>query len=288
VLAGPGSRCAGGSAIARATITAVRALAIVVMLGLVAPAWAGDPGPPELASPSAIVVDVETGATLLAKDADAVRPIASMTKIFVAMVLRKRGLDLEGWTEITHVDAKAAEGGAGTRLLRGEVFRNLDLLHAMLLVSDNRVPTALARAVGMSPGELVDALAALADDLELEHTTFVDSSGILGNRSTARELARAFTAAAGDRLLARVMRTRHARVRSKSEAVTIDYRHTVRPLWDRRFKVRAGKTGYTADAGYCMLVDAEVGGRRVVMAFLGAARPSARLADFTAVARWLN
>src|SRR5512143_2285200 len=119
----------------------------------------------QLDSPSVVILDSHTHREVLAKHADEPRAIASMTKIFVALVLRKHRLDLEGWTEITDEDARAAEGGAGTRLLRGESFRNLDLLHAMLLVSDNRVPTALARSVRLSPRELLDEMNALADHL---------------------------------------------------------------------------------------------------------------------------
>src|SRR5213075_263053 len=119
----------------------------------------------QLESPSVVILEAGSHHELFAKHADDTRAIASMTKIFAALVLRKHKLDLEAWTEITDEDAKAAEGGAPTRLLRGESFRNLDLLHAMLLVSDNRVPTALARSVGLSERELLDEMNQLAQDM---------------------------------------------------------------------------------------------------------------------------
>ena len=77
---------------------------------------------------------------MFGKDADEVRPIASTTKIFVAMVVRKRGLDLDGWTTIDKTDVRYAKGGARTRLDLEETFRNRDLLRAMLIASDNRAP----------------------------------------------------------------------------------------------------------------------------------------------------
>src|SRR4051794_31088716 len=80
---------------------------------------------PRFESPSVVILDARTHRELLGKHADDPRAIASMTKVFVALVLRKHKLDLEGWTEITDEDAKVAEGGAGTRLLRGETFRNI-------------------------------------------------------------------------------------------------------------------------------------------------------------------
>lgn len=258
------------------------ALATLVPLSGVAQAE-----PLALESPSVVVLD-GTGSEALAKHADDLRPIASMTKIFAAMVVRKRKLDLEGWTEITDDDAAAGEGGASTALLRRESFRNVDLLHAMLLVSDNRVPTALARAVGLSPAELLTEMNALARTLGLEHTRFEDVTGILGNRSTAREMAIAMRKTLEDPVLARIMRTRYARIRSRSEAVTIDYKSTVKPLWSKAHRVRAGKTGTTEGAGHCMLITADVDGVTYTMAFLGGTSANSRFLDFAKVARWLE
>ncbi|HEY5928575.1 MAG TPA: serine hydrolase [Kofleriaceae bacterium] len=242
----------------------------------------------QLESPSVVVLDSESGDVVFDKDADKVRPIASLTKIFVALVLRKHRIDLEGWTEITDVDAKAAEGGAGTRLFRGETFRNLDLLHAMLLVSDNRVPTALARSVLLSPRELLEEMNELAGKLGLEHTKFEDVTGITGNRSTARELAIAMREVLRDPVLARIMRTRYARITPKSESATLDYKSTVLPLWNKQFKIRGGKTGTTEGAGHCMLIGAQIDGRAVTMAFLGGETANSRFLDFARVARWLD
>ncbi|HEY5950327.1 MAG TPA: serine hydrolase [Kofleriaceae bacterium] len=242
----------------------------------------------QLDSPSAVVLDSATGQVVFDKQADAVRPIASLTKIFVALVLRKHRLDLEGWSEITDEDAKIAEGGAGTRLLRGETFRNLDLLHAMLLVSDNRVPTALARSVLLSPRELLDEMNALAAKLGLEHTKFDDVTGISGNQSTARELAIAMQEVLRDPALARIMRTRYARITSQSEAVTIEYKSTVLPLWSKQYKIRGGKTGTTDAAGHCMVIGAEIDGRAVTIALLGGDTANSRFLDFARVAHWLD
>jgi D-alanyl-D-alanine endopeptidase (penicillin-binding protein 7) len=132
---------------------------------------------PEIKSKAAVVLDADTGAEIFAKDADEVRAIASTTKIFVAMAVRKRQLDLDAWTAITREDAEAARGGSRTRLDIGQEFRNQDLLRAMLISSDNRAPTALGRAVGLSRDELIAAMNKLAKDLGLKRTKFTDSSG---------------------------------------------------------------------------------------------------------------
>src|SRR5215467_1449088 len=126
-----------------------RTMMLCAVLGVLATrqAWADDL--PEIKSHSAIVIDAKSGAEIFGKDADDVRPIASTTKIFVALAVRKHDLDLDGWTEITKEDAEHAKGGVRTRLDIGQVFRNKDLLRAMLVASDNRSPTALGRAAGL-------------------------------------------------------------------------------------------------------------------------------------------
>src|SRR5512146_519612 len=98
-------------------------LVVCAVVGLLAsrPAWADDL--PDIKSRSAVVLDAETGAEIFGKDADEIRPIASTTKIFVAMAVRKQ-LDLGGWTEINKVDAHHAVGGARTRLDIGQTFSN--------------------------------------------------------------------------------------------------------------------------------------------------------------------
>ncbi|HEX3764865.1 MAG TPA: serine hydrolase, partial [Kofleriaceae bacterium] len=263
----------------------VRVAPVLAVLVTAAPALAGPP--PPLASPSVAVLDAATGDALYAWHADEPRPIASMTKIFVAMAVRRRHLDLERWTEIDFDDARASAGGAHTRLLEGEAFRNRDLLYAMLLSSDNRVPSALARSVGLSNPELVAELGHLAGDLGLSHTRFDDATGLRGNRSTAHEMALALRETLRDGLLARIMTTRHARVVSRSAAITASYTSTVQPLWDHHYKILGGKTGHTDAAGYCLLIAAEVAGRRVIVALLGARTPQARFDDFARLIAWL-
>ena len=188
----------------------------------------------------------------------------------------------------TRADARAAAGGARTRLDIGQTFRNVDLLRAMLMASDNRVPTALGRAAGLSPAELIAEMNRLARDLGLHRTRFTDTSGLRGNVSTAREMAAALRAALKDDVLRGIMGSEHAEVISKSRYLRISYGNTDRSLAGSHYDVVGGKTGYTRSAGYCFVVGAKVAGRRVVMAFLGARGKLTRFADFERVARWID
>ena len=243
---------------------------------------------PEIRSKAMIVLDAETGSEIYGKGADTVRPIASTTKIFVAMVVRRRGIDLDGWTEITRADVEAAKGGSRTRLDLRESFRNRDLLRAMLIASDNRAPTALGRAVGLGGSQLVAAMNKLAKELGLTRTRFIDASGLRGNTSTAREMAIALRAALEDKVLREIMGSETATVWSKDRSARIDYATTNAPLAAGKYRVIGGKTGYTSSAGYCFITGAELAGRKVVMAFLGAQGKQTRFGDFSRVAAWLE
>lgn len=250
------------------------------------PAWADDL--PEVKSRAAVVIDAETGAEIFGKDADEIRPIASTTKIFVAMAIRKKGIDLDGWTEITRSDAKQARGGARTRLDIGQTFKNRDLLRAMLMASDNRAPSALGRAAGMNVDELIKAMNKVAKDLHLKRTKFTDASGLRGNVSTAREMAIALRAALEDDVLRKIMQEDFAEVVSKNRYAKIGYGNTNHPLLAKRYTVTGGKTGYTTAAGYCFITGARFENRDVVMAFLGAKGKDTRFGDFNRVASWIE
>jgi D-alanyl-D-alanine endopeptidase (penicillin-binding protein 7) len=168
------------------------------------------------------------------------------------------------------------------------MFKNKDLLRAMLMASDNRAPTALGRAAGMSAEELVDAMNGIAKDLHLKRTKFTDPTGLRGNVSTAREMAIALRAALEDDVLREIMGDPFEVIVGKWGVPRIAYGSTNQPLVVHKYDVIGGKTGYTRPAGYCFVTGARFGGREMMMIFLGAPEKSARFGDFNRVAAWLE
>ena len=259
---------------------------------LLARAWADEPVRagriPQVGSAAVVVLDARTGDEIFSKSANEARAIASTTKIFVAMVVRRHRIRLAAWSKILRADADAARGGARSRLPVNESFRNEDLLRAMLISSDNRAPTALGRAVGLDRKELVREMNKLARRLRLRRTHFIDPSGLRGNTSTARDMALALRTALRDPVIREIMGDAHETIRSKNGSASIDYRSTNHPLLEKRYAVVGGKTGYTRAAGYCFVAMARFGNREVVMAFLGARGKAMRFSDFARVAAWLE
>jgi serine-type D-Ala-D-Ala endopeptidase (penicillin-binding protein 7) len=266
----------------------MRPFVLWVIVGLLGRSAAAETQLPEIRSKAVVVIDAETGAEIFGKNADEIRAIASTTKIFVAMAVRKKGIDLDAWTEITRVDVKQARGGARTRLDVRRKFLNRDLLRAMLMASDNRAPSALGRAAGMSTDELIAEMNKIAKELHLKRTKFTDVTGLRGNVSTAREMAIALRAALKDDVLREVMGDDYEVIAAQGGKPKIPYGNTNQPLVARRFDVIGGKTGYTKPAGYCFITGARFKGREVVLAFLGADAKATRFADFNRIATWLE
>src|SRR4029079_8963876 len=97
----------------------MRTQVICAVIGALATRIASANDHPSIHSRSAVVLDAATGQEIFGKDADEIRPIASTTKIFAALAVHTQ-LDLDGWTEISRVDARFASGGARTRLDIGQ------------------------------------------------------------------------------------------------------------------------------------------------------------------------
>ncbi len=247
-------------------------------------------GLPNVQARSSLVVDLATGEELFAKNADEVRPIASISKLVAMLVVLERPLDFEGVTTILESDAELARRGARSRLFTGEGFTNRDLVHAALMASDNRAVPALGRAVGLSQKMLVDAMNKKCKELDLARTHFEDPVGLnQGNVSTTRDLVRVLRAAIKNPIIVEISKkpTYLAHV-AQGKARAIEYTNTDQIARGTNYEVLTGKTGYTDVALYCLAIAAKiVEGKQVAMIFLGADGKETRFADFRRVAEWL-
>lgn len=245
-------------------------------------------GGPNVQASAAIVVDLDSGDLLYAKRPDDSVPIASTGKLVLALTVRRKGVVLAAKTVITATDRLLARGGAKSRLLEGRAFSNHDLLHAMLMGSDNRACTAVGRGAGLEPERLIAEMNETARGLGLRRTRFTDPSGLHGNTSTAREMITVLQAALADPVIARILGTvTHTVVSADAKRVQVTYTNTNHLLRTRRDCI-GGKTGFTDEALYCLVAAGHHGGRRVGMVFLGAQGELTRFADYSRVASWLE
>lgn len=231
---------------------------------------------PRLKAKSAVLVDLDSGEILTAKNENKVRPIASLTKLATAMVFLKTAPDL---LDIATVTAEDRLNAGSTRLYSGMKLTLFDLFHLMLISSDNVAARIVARSTGFSNDEFVGKMNELASELGLTRTRFADPSGLdNGNVSTAAELAILFKDALKNELISEVIAKRfHTYKALNNDRQYVAY-NTNRFLYGRE-DVFGGKTGYIRNSGYCLAVGFESEGRRLAAVVLGSPSNGYRYRD---------
>ena len=226
----------------------------------------------------ALVLDEGTGQVLMARDADSVVPIASLTKLMTAMVVLDAHLAPAETLRIEAADARPGNSGlaVGARMTRASA------LVLALLASDNGAAAALARTYPGGPGAFERALQAKIRALGLQRTTLSEPTGLSSaNASTATEMARIVAASARYPDIAAITGERGAEVVVDGRTRHLDNHN---PLvgaagWD----IRLSKTGFTRAAGNCLTMSLRTDGRDVTLVLLDTADVERRLRDARAI-----
>jgi D-alanyl-D-alanine endopeptidase (penicillin-binding protein 7) len=243
---------------------------------------------PALASVHALIADFDTGSTLFAKQADAVVPIASLTKLMMAMVVLDAGQPLDEWLKIVKRDTPIAKN-AYSRLRIGSEAKRRDLLLIALMSSENLACHVLAAHYPGGTPAFVAAMNAKARELGMTKTQFVDSSGLSpSNRSTAGDLLKMATAAARYPLIRDFSTTAEYTVSFRSPAHTLGYGNTNVLARGDNWDILLSKTGFLDEAGRCLIMIATVGERAVAMVLLDSFGTRSPVGDATRVKRWLE
>jgi D-alanyl-D-alanine endopeptidase (penicillin-binding protein 7) len=241
---------------------------------------------PDVRSSAVLVLDESDGSVVYARRADEVMPIASITKLMTALVVLDGQQSLDEVLEITREDRDTKHGSTsrlpvGTKLTRG------DLLHLALMSSENRAAHALGRNYPGGLTAFVRTMNLKAKSLGMKNTRFVDPTGLSNdNRSTARDLAKLVIAASRDPDIRRF--STDERYSVKVGRQLIEFRNTnllvTKPDWD----IAVQKTGYTAEAGRCLVMKSTIQDRPVVMVLLNSFGKYTRFADARRIRRWLE
>ena len=244
------------------------------------------PDPLDLKSSVALVMDQDTNEVVLAKNSDAVLPIASLTKLMTAAVVVESRLPLDEDITVTNDDVDT-EKNSSSRLTVGTTLTRGELLHLALMSSENRAAHALGRAHPGGMPAFVASMNAKAKLLGMQDTRFVDPTGLnSNNQSSARDLAVLVKAAYQQPLIRELSISPEHAVRLGARQV--QFRNTnslVRnPSWD----IGLQKTGYIVEAGRCLVMQASMVGRKYIMIFLDSAGKYSRQADAERVRRWLE
>lgn len=240
----------------------------------------------DLKSSVALVIDQETREVLVSKNEKAVLPIASLTKLMTGLLLSEANLSMDDRITITQDDVDT-EKGSTSRLTVGTELSRGELLHLALMSSENRAAHALGRTYPGGLTAFVGLMNAKAKLIGMNDTRFVEPTGLSSkNQSSAHDLAKLVGVAYDDPML-REMSTSPGHQVAVGKR-TLQYNNTNRlvknPAWD----IGIQKTGYISEAGQCLVMQAKVSGRKLIMVFLDSAGKLTRLADAERVRRWVE
>jgi D-alanyl-D-alanine endopeptidase (penicillin-binding protein 7) len=240
-----------------------------------------------LRSQVALIEDEREGVPLLAREVDMPRPIASLTKLMTALVVLESGLPLDEAIAITELDRDRLKG-THSRLPVGAVLTRLDLLRAALGASDNRAASALARAATGGREEFIAAMNARAQALGMSNTHYADASGLdRRNVSTARDLARLVAAVRAQPLILAITTAGTLEVHNLAGGRNISFINTNRLVRYDGWEIGLSKTGYTADAGNCLVMQVTVGNRPLTVVLLNSWGKLSKYGDAQRIRDWL-
>lgn len=242
--------------------------------------------PLALRSSVAFVVDQDTHEVLLSKNENAVLPIASITKLMTGVLISEARLPMDEIITITEADVDTEKGSSsrlsvGTQLSRGE------LLHLALMSSENRAAHALGRTFPGGLEHFVTLMNAKATFLGMQDTRYVEPTGLNSkNQSSAKDLATLVNYASADPVLRELSTSTGYQVEVGKR--TLQFNNTNRLVKSPAWEIGLQKTGYIVEAGQCLVMQAKVAGRKLIMVFLDSAGKLSRIADAERVRRWVE
>jgi serine-type D-Ala-D-Ala endopeptidase (penicillin-binding protein 7) len=240
---------------------------------------------PDVHAAAAIIYNPETGQVLFEENSLSQRSIASITKVMTATVFLENNPDLSETVTVAHSDVFMA---STTHLRVNDRLSVDDLLHLLLIASDNAAARALARVSPHGSEGFIGRMNEKAAELGLESTRYADPSGLLSdNVSSAYDMARLITLASGDERISNIMRTPEYTVHAARRDIT--FRSTDRLLGHPEFDVMAAKTGFISKAGYCLatLLRLPENGQQVAVVVLGARSNAGRFMETQNLFNWL-
>jgi D-alanyl-D-alanine endopeptidase (penicillin-binding protein 7) len=230
-----------------------------------------------LRSSVAYVVDQNTQEMLFDKNSRAVVPIASITKLMTAMVVLDSHAALNEELQVTDED-RDYEKYTGSRLAVGSVLNREDMLHIALMASENRAAAALSRYYANGRPGFIAAMNAKAKSLGMMDTHFENSTGLTSqNVSSARDLVKMVNAAYQYPLIRKFSTDTSYDVFTGKR--NIAYRSTNALIRNPSWDIGLQKTGFINEAGECLVMQATINGRPVVMVSLDSSGKYSRFAD---------
>ena len=244
------------------------------------------PDPLALRSAVALVVDAKSGEILYEKNSNAVLPIASITKVMMAMVVLDAKQPLTDRITINEAD-RDTERSSSSKLPMGSTLIRSELLQLALMSSENRAASALARSYPGGLSAFVAAANRKAAQIGMRDSVFSDGTGLSSsNVSTARDLAVMVAYASRYALISEYSTATDLSVRTAHGARV--FRTTNRMVVSSDWDLSLQKTGYISESGNCLVMRGKLDGRSMILVLLDSYGRYSRLGDAQRIRRWLE
>jgi D-alanyl-D-alanine endopeptidase (penicillin-binding protein 7) len=245
-----------------------------------------DPTRLALYSASALVIDQNTGQAMIEKQPDLVVPIASISKLMTAMVVLDAKLDLQEVIAIGDADVDGLKG-TRSRLPVGTTMTREAAMLLALMSSENRAAHSLGRHYPGGMPAFVQAMNKKAQALGMYNSRFEEPTGLSSNNvSTAHDLARMVAAAARYPEIRQYSTTAEAKVELNGRIR--DFHNTNALVRSDNWEIGVSKTGYISEAGRCLVMQARVADKPVVIVLLDSNGKMTRVGDANRIKRWME
>jgi D-alanyl-D-alanine endopeptidase (penicillin-binding protein 7) len=241
--------------------------------------------PLDLKSSVALVVDQDTHQVLFSKNSQAVLPIASITKLMTALVVTESQLPLDEVLTVSQDDVDT-EKGSGSRLSVGTQLTRGEMLHLALMSSENRAANALGRHFPGGMSAFVAAMNAKAAALGMVDTRYVEPTGLSSrNQSSAQDLMMLVQEAYTHPIIRELSTSLESTVAVGKRQ--LQFRNTNGLVRNPSWEIGLQKTGYISEAGRCVVMQAQLAGRKLIMVLLDSAGKYSRIGDAERIRKWL-
>ena len=242
--------------------------------------------PLALKSSVALVIDQDTDEVLFSKNAEAVLPIASITKLMTAIVVVDANQAMDESLKVAKVSLDTPKNNRSRLKVGAELTRG-ELMHLALMASENRAAYSLGANYPGGLPALVEAMNSKARELGMNDSHFVEPTGLSSdNRSSARDLALLVKAAYQHPVLREYSTAQDASVAIGRR--TVQFRNTNSLVRNPTWEIGLQKTGYITEAGRCLVMQAQLAGRKLIMVLLDSAGRYSRIGDAERIRRWLD
>jgi D-alanyl-D-alanine endopeptidase (penicillin-binding protein 7) len=251
-------------------------------------AQAAKPAVQELASGSALLVDLNTNEVLYSSNPDMVVPIASVTKLMTAMVALDAKLPLDQALPVTIRDAKEMQGVFSRVRIGSEISRR-EMLLLTLMSSENRAAACRAHHYPGGYGGFIQAMNAKARALGMTRTYYVEPTGLSErNVSSANDLVKLIRASRQYPLIQQFSTTDEKTVAFRKPNYTLGFRNTNALVRKNNWDIQLSKTGFTNAAGHCLVMSTTMKQRPVAFVVLDAFGKYTHMADANRLKKWLE